>query len=124
LNQATKVTICVDCQREVYYETRRPKYCLECRKKHRQQYKLEWYKEKIAPRKALEQRLLRDILDNKDLRAKLRLDWDHFVGKGTHYFTDLRRVWIKREGLWRIKSAWDLEGWINGRRKNFKKYFD
>jgi len=54
----------------------------------------------------------------------LRLDVDHFIGKGTHYFTNLKKIWIERDGIWRIKSARDLEEWIQGRRKDLRSYFD
>ncbi|MCK4243514.1 hypothetical protein KAX03_01415 [Candidatus Bathyarchaeota archaeon] len=121
---ATKVTNCVDCSKAVLYNTRRPKRCPECMLQYRKKYKQEWYKTRGAPKKAIERKFLREILNNQELRLKLRLDWDHFIGKGTHYLTNLRKVWIKQDELWRIKSAYDLQEWIHGRRKDYNKYFD
>jgi hypothetical protein len=119
-----KVTQCIDCNRDIFYKTRKPKRCAECMAEYRKQYKRKWYLRRGAPKKEIERKFLRDVLDNRELRVKLRLDWDHFIGRGSHYFTNLRKIWIKREGLWRIKSAHDLEEWTQGRKKHYTKYFD
>lgn len=120
MSQAMKITKCIACGRQILYKTRRPKRCSECRNEYRRLYKRLWYKR----RKGIREWGVRSVLENKELRVALRLDVDHFIGKGTHYFTNLKKIWIKGDGVWRIKSAWDLEEWIQGRRKDFKSYFD
>ena len=120
MSQATKVTKCIACGRQIFYKTRRPKRCSECRNEYRRLYKRLWYKRS----KGIREWEFRSVLENRELRVALRLDVDHFIGKGTHYFTNLKKIWIERDGIWRIKSARDLEEWIQGRRKDLRSYFD
>ncbi len=118
--RAMKVTKCIVCGKEIFYKTKRPKRCPKCREEYRRLYKRLWYKQ----RKQVRKREIQSVLGSKELRVALRLDVDHFIGKGTHYFTNLKKIWVKEDGVWRIKSAWDLEEWIRGKRRDFRSYFD
>jgi len=115
-----KATKCIVCGRTIFYKTRCPKRCSGCGKDYRRLYKRLWYKE----RKRIRAWGVQSVLESRELRLALRLDIDHFIGKGTQYFTNLRRIWIDGDGVWRVKSAWDLEEWVQGRRKNFRSYFE